>query len=386
VGLFLTIFEFMIALVLEGVWRRRFRFVPTSIHYATAWWPPVASVLCFISLIYGLSRNQHLLLLAFATGLFGVVLWGFWLWASASESQHIPFVLPKLALMTLVFSVLAVVLMAFIPGSVQTTINSILSHGKSGLTRVNLFGTFAADPIRRGPATYALVIDRLTSGDEGLILHRITQLGAEAGTRVEIRGDQCTLQQIKDALSALKRDLRSDDSLILYINGHGAEHGAGSIRMVDGEITTQMLSDFLSSLPTSDVLLVIDSCFGGKFITALRGECNAVVLASTDKDNLAFKSGLRQFWDAWGRVEFDADGDGRVAINEAFWLKYRSVLEEGESRRQAALILLGEDYPAYKRRLNQSGYTTPQLEALGKAKEDRFAIPVTDKDNAGPPE
>ena len=75
---------------LQGVWRRELRFVPASIHYAAAWWPPLALILLFLPVLVrdGLQEEDRVAT-TWLVVLFGVGSWAFWMWASVSESGHV---------------------------------------------------------------------------------------------------------------------------------------------------------------------------------------------------------------------------------------------------------------------------------------------------------
>ncbi len=120
--------------------------------------------------------------------------------------------------------------------------------------------------------------------------------------------------------------------------------------MVDGEVTSQVLADFLDGLRAKRRLVIIDSCFGGNFIRSLRGS-GAVVLAATDDDNVAFTSGLQPFWTALANAAYDTNRDGRITIREAFWGAYRKMLAAAEKNRETMLARAADD-PRKVRLLN----------------------------------
>jgi hypothetical protein len=373
IGVFLFAAMFSLIHVIRGTWRRRLSFVPASIHYACAWWPPCAAVILTLSCIYAIAGQSEVFSFVLAAALLGILLWGIWLWGSVTESGHVSHVAMRLVAVTLLCSLAGGSLLPLVPGSVRTVMIQALTRTNSNLASVQLFGTFGGLPVSQTPQTYALLVDALPSDDEDLILGRITELGSGPRTRVILRGKDCTLKEFARAFSAFRLKVRSQDRFIVYINGHGARNGAGSIRIEDGEITSMSLRSLLTDLPTPHCLVIIDSCFGGKFIERLRG-CDAVILASTDDQDVAFCSSLRPFWEALAKPDADSDGDGQVTVKEAFWWAYRTMLRNGEMARQVGMERLPDKY---KIMLDKAGYVTPQLEALGEATEEDFAVAVT---------
>jgi hypothetical protein len=373
-GFLLASTLFGLTLVLQGTWRRRLQFVPASVDYATAWWPPVAVAALVVSCLQAAKADSAAAGFSFLV-LIGAVLWGLWLWGSATESQHVYHVAIRIVVVLLGFCAAGLALLLFAPGQTRKAATQALVIADSGLLRLNVFGTFNASLAPRGPQTYALFIDNVPSDDESLILDRLADLGAGAQTRVVIRGKDCTLAQIDKALNTVRNELKPQDRFILYINGHGSPYGSGSIQMADGEITSQRLKDHLRQLPTTHCLIVLDSCFAGKFLPALRDTCNATVITSTDDRNIGFCSSLTDFWKAMKNADFDGNDDGRVTVNEAFWSVYRDMLAQGEKARSQ--WLRGHWQCKYhSEMMANSGFATPQLEVVGKADGNDFAVTV----------
>lgn len=376
-GLLLTLTLLGLAQALSGTWRRRFLFVPAAIHYATAWWPPGASLVLALACMHAISPDsdifRHATLLCLLCGL----PWALWLWASIAEADLISLPSVRIIGVASLAVLVGILTLGLIPSTVRLGMTQALATADSGLTVLRMFGTFGSDQVTSAPRTYALVIDAIPSKNDDLVLEGIERLGVGRTTRVYMEEEDCSLDEIRNALYAARRRLRADDKFVLYINGHGSRDGAGSIRVADGEITTQMLADQLAEMPTRHSLVVIDSCFGGKFIKALRdrGSCNAVVLTSTDDQNLAYNGALEPFWKALTNPapDDDEDGNGVVTVDEAFWRTFRPMIEGAEETRQAALARHAEGCRHLKL-LTDVGYATPQLEALGAATEEDFGV------------
>lgn len=373
-GLLLAGTLFGLTLVLEGTWRRRLRFVPASVDYATAWWPPVAAVAFVVSCLHA-ARGDSAATSLWILFLVGVVLWGLWLWGSATECQHVFHVGPRIIVVLLGLGAVGLALLLAIPGQTRKVATQALVLADSGLLRLKLFGTFNAGLASSGPQVYALVIDNILSDDEPLILGRLAALGAGAKTRVEIRGKECTLEQFDKAFDAVRQDLNPQDRFILYINGRGSPSGSGSIRMADGDITYKELADQLRQLPTKRSLVVIDSSFGGKCLPVLQDTCSATVITWTDDHSRGSGLNLKKFWDALGDAHNDGNMDGKVSVDEAFRSAYRDVLERAEKDREKALLRI-PSLLSPTGSVADPGYATPQLEMIGEAGEDDFFVPL----------
>ena len=370
-GAFLAATLYATAIALTGRWRR-FEFVPASVHYASAWWPPIALAVLLLAWIHAAVRPADMPAFVAAVSLGGVILWSGWLASSITESGRVRRAAGRVVAVGLAFAIGGATLLWAAEWSVRTGMTQAFAAADAGLRSVRLFGSFGAERLTKEPRTYALVIDAIPSDDEPLILERLTQMGAGPSNRVIVRGLDCTLATAKRAFRAAAEQVEAGDRFILYINGHGARHGAGSIRIADGEITSQNISDFLESLRTPDRLVVIDSCFGGTFLRSLQS-CDAMVLAATDKDNVAFTSGLRAFWEALGAADADRNGDGKITVPEAFWGAYREMLAAAEEKRQTLLRRPDNDEEVISI-LSDEGYATPQLDTFGRTDENVFTI------------
>jgi hypothetical protein len=355
----------------KGIWRQRYRFVPGSIYYATAWWPQIAGALLVLTALDSCFPGSGLPGLLVGAGLIGVVQWGLWLWSSLFESECVTWPAPRIGLVVLVFTLAGSLALQTIPGASQWTMSQMLAAGETGLARLQVLGSFSVGPRAPTPKTYAVIIEAVPNDTRPLVLEAVDKMGAGQATRVVMYDADTKLTNVRRAFDALRGELRPDDRLILYIGGHGEGEGAGAIRMADGFITSQMVSDLVHDVHTPHVLVVINSCFGGKFVQALRGE-SAVVLTSTDNRNVSFSCNLLPFWRALLKPESDLHGTGRFTIKDAFWGVYCRMLNEADTAR----IRWVAHNPGACGLLAEKGYGTPQLEVLGGANEDDFFVEV----------
>jgi hypothetical protein len=372
IGPFLHVALFCLARSLKSTWRGHYPFIPGSVYYATAWWPPIASLFLVTTALYARFPVTDVLVLMAFMGLLGFFQWGFWLWSSLDAAERVAVPALRIGAVVLVAGIAGSSLMSLVSGASQWTLGQVLGP-RGGLSKVQLLGSVRAGTLSTAPQTYALIIDMFAGDDEKLVPQMAARLGASPATQVFMRGSDATLENIRRTLNTFRSELKPDDRLLLYIGGHGEAQGAGAIHVTDGFVTSQMLADFVSDLPTPRTLVIIDSCFAGKFIRAFRlRQTNAAVITATDQDNVSFRQLLTPFWKAWQKSESDQDHDGRVTVAEAFTAAYRQMLQIGEQDREHAILY----HPDARDLMNKSGYSTPQYDVLGQAKDDEFFIPI----------
>ncbi len=362
---------------MRSTWRRRYRFAPGSIYYATAWWPPTVATVLLLTVAYRCCPVPDVFALLVVAAGFGLAQWGAWLWISLTDSQCVTLPGLRIGLVVLVCSVAGSLGLAAVPGSSQWAASRVLV-GESGLARVQTFRSFAPGPRPAGPKTYAVIIDAIPDAGSAPVLQVVERMGANR-PYIVMNGDEATLFNIERAFEALRKDVRRDDRVILYINGHGARDGAGAIRVANGLVTSQKVRDLVRDMRTPHVLLMIESCYAGKFIQALRGQ-SAVVLTATDDKDLAFGLTLRPFWKALLDPDTDVDGTGRVLLSDAFWGAYGAMLQGAEDARINLLTRSHTDWLRYR----DEAYSMPQLEVLGLADDTEFfvEVPKTPPDGA----
>ena len=366
----LSLVTFLGCIAFSGQWRR-FKFAPASIHYATAWWLPLSLVLLFVAIVHRILPSAITSISASVILLAGIVVWSLWLWAGISDTQRVRAPTVRVLGYLLICMLSVGVAVSVLPGFVPRVVVSLTKRLSAGLSPVMTMKI-------TGARTYVLMIDAINHQETPLVIETVKQMGASDEDIVTLNGDKCTLQAIDEEFSDARLTLTEKDKFILYIKGHGSKYGSGSVRVAYGELSSQRVGDFLSRLPTPNTLVVIDSCYGGKFITALRGRVDAVMVTSSDNLNLAYSSTLEEFWKALNNSGFDWDGDKRVSVNEAFWGVYRSMAKQGEKVRARWLkkteTPTTKEMADYRKTIEESGFTTPQLAELGEPKATDFAV------------
>jgi hypothetical protein len=360
--------------VIRGTWRRHHRFVPSSIHYATAWWLPFSGLLLLLCILLvalqPLPENRALAVAVFfSTAAWS---WGAWLWASASVSEHVRAV-PARVGVVLVAAISAILFTgSLLPRGtrgVTAQVTAQISSGFSSLASLKELVTPTPSPPVR---TYAIVVDMLGAADNLAFLGAIRQLGVES--KSVLRDHGCTLKRIADEFQKVRTLLKPEDRLIVLIAGHGSEYGDGVIQMADGKLTSQDVRRLVRDLPTHKCLLLLDSCFGGKFIDPLiRDDFNGIVITSTDDQNVGYRGVLHQFWPYLGSPQADSDCDGWTTVQDAFWTAYEQDLKTGETIRRQILNQGDQRQREIGQRI---GRATPQLKLMGDCPSDAFQVKV----------
>ena len=358
-----------VAVTLTGQWRQ-FRFVPAAVHYACAWGPPTAAVMLLFSALSTATGHPVFETAMCVVVCAGFTLWGIWLWASVTEAGRHTWTGLRIASLTVSLATVVCCALAFGPRSLQGARAALVA----ATTRVRSGDTLTALVRSKvEPRTRALIADAIPGGDY-LVRGRLARLGCPWEEQIVLRHENCTLERLQDELAELRSTLHSHDRLVLYLRGHGASAGAGSIQLEHGHLTSQMLADCLAEMPTKSTLVIISSCYGGKFIRALRGTTDAVVITGTDTQNVGFSPALHPFWCCLTDSRCDVDRDGKVTIEEAFWHAYRAMLAEGERFRK--YWVTQSDDPGLADVCAKKGYATPQLAVLGEADPQVFAVTV----------
>jgi hypothetical protein len=353
-------------------WRKSWG-IPGSLHYACAWWVAVSGVLLLLTVFFFATGESVILHFLFLAAVLGISLWALWLWASCGAWPHrvpsIPIACSALGLFLLPLFLLPEV--PAVAKSVRTRAVNLVVRTKEAAS--------ASSPglaMLWRPRSHALIIDAIGGTDDALTRLSIRKLGGGGCRVVSLLGAECTMDSIEGQFYSLPERVGGRDKLILYINGHGPREGSGAIQMADGYITSQWLAGVLKSLPTPNKLVIIDSCFGGKFLEAFDQDIDAVALTATDNRNIAWGSGVVPLWTALRNPTSDELGnaDGQVSINEAFFYAYRTMLKRGEAARQTRIAF--EDNPEIREELVTAGAMSPQLRVFGDADPTVFAVEI----------
>ncbi len=142
----------------------------------------------------------------------------------------------------------------------------------------------------------------------------------EEGRRKDPAVDgQASLANFRKVFAHLAKAMRDGDHLLVYLVGHGGpSRGDYVYDLTDGKVTAAELGQLLDALPTPNVVLVLNPCFSGGFISRTSGKGRVVCTSTTAKESNAAG------WEGYmtkalaGAEGADADGDGRVSLKEAY--------------------------------------------------------------------
>jgi hypothetical protein len=378
VGVLLAVTIRLSTLALRGIWRRGLQIVPASVHYSTAWWPLLAAIALLAQCAHAVRPASDVPVLIAALAAVGWLMWAFWLWASVTESQHVRYVAGRIAAAAMVAVLFGVGSLWLLPRAMRATVATILSGADQGLARVKLLGTLSAGASKSGSQTYALLMDVIPTEQARRIRVCMNRLGADSGNRVAIKGDECTLENIEAILKVIRADLKPEDKFVLYIRALGSEEKELSFQVADAVLSTEQLQTFLTSLPTSRCLVLIDSDVGTEIVSSLFGKCNAVLVDITGGANIPSRSDRPSIWEAWLEQESDYDEDGQVTVEEVYWRVFDEAMEQRDEDRRTLYQPSTQDD-------EQSGDqedifpASLRLEISGRAKTEDFAVTLPPK-------
>lgn len=147
---------------------------------------------------------------------------------------------------------------------------------------------------------------------------------------IELYNEQATRKNILKQLVYLAKNVRKDDSLMIFYAGHGhldpiTKEGSwipveSGIEDVSARISNHDIKKYLSvdAIKASHILLVSDSCFSGDFFRGARGKLPAV----TNKViKLAYKLTSRQAITSGGLEPVSDAGFGNNSVFSHFFVK-----------------------------------------------------------------
>lgn len=366
--------------VFKGRWKkRRHTFIPSSIHYSFAWLLPAAAMTA-LSLVLATVFGVPFASAGIPLVGMSVMLWLIWLWDGVSQSARNLNVGVRLACVVFVCLVMIGVVgnlklrttsAAGTAGRASSP-NPVLATIDWGSTAVQSLATKVTQPPPPVTKTHVVIIDQIKDEDDSLPVSALKKLCRNPDDSfVVLRGKHCTNDEIREVFESVPTWVAPQDRFILYINGHGMQEGNGYVKMNDGWISSQMVQDLFMEVESPDCLLILDSCFSGNFVRSLR-DSDCVVVASTDRQNVSFETGLRLLWTSWASVQADVSRDGRIDIEEAFWYSMERIVQKNAKLR--AEWLKSNPSVMTRKLMQDAGFASPQFNEFGKADSTKFSI------------
>jgi len=159
------------------------------------------------------------------------------------------------------------------------------------------------------------------------------------------RFGRVTKQLFKDSVERVGATLKKGDTLIIYNSSHGTR--SGKICTSDGYISSEELASYIAKSECSNVLIVNDSCFSGKFRVDVPFK-NIVQINSANPARLSYTSLIESrlsgringvfskfFLESLDPRNSDKNGDGNVTaieileyVNHGMFVKEHAAIKE----------------------------------------------------------
>jgi hypothetical protein len=130
-----------------------------------------------------------------------------------------------------------------------------------------------------------------------------------------------TSRAVTDAMAEIGRRIRPDDTLLVYLTGHG-QKGLGQSHLVlrRGSVSASELARTVGKLPTRRIILVADQCYSGGFAEKLADTTlDLVAVTSTDADHrVGCVHFIRPFWRALAERNPGSLHDPMGSVRQAY--------------------------------------------------------------------
>jgi hypothetical protein len=148
--------------------------------------------------------------------------------------------------------------------------------------------------------------------------HQLKLNGKDANVTT-MSGTAATRQHVHDVLARLASQLKPDDSLALFLIGHGTFDGSAYKFNVPGpDITAADLHEWLSHIPAVRQLIVNMTSCSGASMASLASKDRIVITATKSGNEKNATVFPRYFIEALHDNAADTDKDGAVSTLEAF--------------------------------------------------------------------
>lgn len=153
---------------------------------------------------------------------------------------------------------------------------------------------------------------------------RLTVLG-NSRTLARTPSDVSTTENLKKQIDAFAAAVRPADRFIFYYVGQ-ANVVSDKLRLnlPGADITGEQLTEWLSPIKASSILIVLDCPGAGVAVKALAGQGRIVIAGCTAKQRYSTRFS-EYFVPALSENESDTDSDGKVSLLEAFTSASRQV-------------------------------------------------------------
>jgi hypothetical protein len=152
-----------------------------------------------------------------------------------------------------------------------------------------------------------------------------------------------TRSQLRDALDELARKVGPDDTLVVYLTGHGYRmFGRSHLALGNSLVSAKWLSKALGEIRYGRLVIISDQCFSGGMDSEFGDLRESVFVSSASpKQTTSCVAFIRPFWRALVDPKNDVNGDGQVSIEEAFVVASHHAEERAVATRPSDPIYRG---------------------------------------------
>ena len=173
-----------------------------------------------------------------------------------------------------------------------------------------------------GEDSYTQQFSKWATVLQGLLIERLGF--AEGQTLVLVdkpAGGQLrsTADEVGKAFSAVRTRAKADDSVFVFMIGHGSSDGKQSkLNLAGPDLTADDYAALIKGLPTRRVIVINMASASGDFIKPLSAQGIVIVTATRSGQEQNATRFPEFFIAALGNPEADADKNGRISVLEAF--------------------------------------------------------------------
>lgn len=149
--------------------------------------------------------------------------------------------------------------------------------------------------------------------------------------------------ELRSAIDTLAKRIRPEDTLVVYMTGHGYRRGNSSYLVLgDRLVSADWLAEQLADVNYGRLVVISDQCFSGGFESSFATLPRSVFVASASAEQrTSCVSFIRPFWRAMVNPKADRDGDGQVSIEEAYNVASASAAQRAVASRPSEPIYIG---------------------------------------------
>lgn len=135
----------------------------------------------------------------------------------------------------------------------------------------------------------------------------------------EARATRSTAEEVKRTFSALKTELKPNNTLFIFLIGHGTWDGKeAKFSLVGPDLSASEYNSLLSALPTHRIVIFNMASASGEFIKPLAAQ-GRIIVTSTRNGQEQNATRFAEFLiAALSATDADADQDGHISVLEAF--------------------------------------------------------------------